>query len=246
MSKTTQPVRKPGLRERKKQRTRQTILDVALDLFAERGYSHTTLEQIADAAEISTGTLFAYFPSKEDILFPDERRFYEELERQLENRTAQTTTLDVLREVLANLEPPDEKLKLRWKILKEEGLAGHQRPQPSRVTQLLTESLATDLDSTTDDLRAILLAATISTALVTVGERMFPDSGPAITYQYALAILENMFTALQTGLTGMQANHDQPRTRQIPPVTVAHRQSTIGRTACAEPRAAAAPAADDA
>jgi AcrR family transcriptional regulator len=208
MSKITQPARKSGLRERKKQRTRQTILDVALELFAERGYRNTTLEQIADAAEISTGTLFAYFPSKEDILFPDERRFYDELGHQLENRTAGGTTLDVLREVFANLEPPDEKLKLRWKILKEEGLSGYQRPQPSRVTKLLTESLASDLYTTPDDIRAILFAASINAILITVGERVYPDSGPAITYQYALTILEHMFTALETGLTELQAIRD--------------------------------------
>ena len=60
-----------GLRERKKQQTRATIQREALRLIAERGYEATTCEQIAAAAEVSTATLFRYFPTKEDIVLQD-------------------------------------------------------------------------------------------------------------------------------------------------------------------------------
>jgi AcrR family transcriptional regulator len=57
-----------GLREMKVARTRAQIVEVALDLFLERGYDSTTMEQIAESAEIGTSTLYRYFPSKDLLL----------------------------------------------------------------------------------------------------------------------------------------------------------------------------------
>jgi len=60
-----------GLRERKKQKTRESIQRTALRLFEKHGYEETTVEQIAAAAEISPSTFFNYFPTKEDVVLYD-------------------------------------------------------------------------------------------------------------------------------------------------------------------------------
>lgn len=68
----SEPARAPGLRERKKVKTRETIRREAFRLFEERGYLETTIEQISEAAYISASTFFRYFPSKESVLLADD------------------------------------------------------------------------------------------------------------------------------------------------------------------------------
>lgn len=57
-----------GLRELKAARTRQTLTDVALDLFLRHGYDQTTMEQVAEHADVGTTTLYRYFPTKDQLL----------------------------------------------------------------------------------------------------------------------------------------------------------------------------------
>ncbi|GAA3407013.1 TetR/AcrR family transcriptional regulator [Paenibacillus hodogayensis] len=64
--------RQIGLRERKKIKTRNTVQRQAVRLFREQGYAETTIEQIAEASEVSPSTLFRYFPTKEALVLEDE------------------------------------------------------------------------------------------------------------------------------------------------------------------------------
>ena len=61
----------PGLRERKKRAARAAIVDAALDLFADRGFEHTTVADVADRAGVSPATVARYFDSKESLLFSE-------------------------------------------------------------------------------------------------------------------------------------------------------------------------------
>ncbi|MFD4528125.1 TetR/AcrR family transcriptional regulator [Streptomyces sp. NPDC058470] len=87
-----------GLRERKKQKTRIAIRDATYRLIKEQGYDATTVEQIAEAAEVSPSTVFRYFPAKEDIVLTDE--FDPILEQELRARPADEPWMDSLRHIL--------------------------------------------------------------------------------------------------------------------------------------------------
>jgi AcrR family transcriptional regulator len=197
-------VARPGLRERKKQQTRDTIARVALELFAERGYDHTTLAEIADAADVSTRTIFAYFQSKEDILFCDEPAFFDELKRALEQRPPGATTVDALRTFLSGTEPPDDNERLRKKIVAgDEELRLGERARFARVEQLIADSIAQDLDATPGDIRPALVAASMSAAFTTMRDRVEAESGEPISYEQTMAIMDQVLVFLRSGLDGL-------------------------------------------
>ena len=131
------PRQPAGLRERKKEKTRQALASAAMRLFAERGYEATTVADIAAAAEVSTRTFFAYFPSKEDVFFAGTRERLD-LVRQafaghagaLPPLSAMRATLDQIIDTAAgDLFAPDRGIRLRLLI---------ERPElRARGTQLL-------------------------------------------------------------------------------------------------------------
>jgi AcrR family transcriptional regulator len=78
----------PGLRQRKKQRTRQLIADTARRLFGERGFDRVTVAEIAREADVSEKTVFNYFPTKEDLFYSRLESFEEELLEAIRGRKA--------------------------------------------------------------------------------------------------------------------------------------------------------------
>ena len=68
-----------GLRERKKQQTREAIAETARALFVERGFEAVRVAEVAEAADVSQKTVFNYFPTKEDLVFWRLEAFEEEI-----------------------------------------------------------------------------------------------------------------------------------------------------------------------
>jgi AcrR family transcriptional regulator len=202
---TTPP--KPGLRERKKQQTRETIARAALHLFAERGYDETTLAEIAEAAEVSPRTIFAYYESKEDILFCEEASFLEMLKTKLDERPPGSTTVDALREFLASIEPPDEEATLRKQIITATPvLQMRMRARHVELEPMLAESIAKDLGAEPDDIRPMLIAASMTAAFMSVRDRFIEaeSGGQPITHEEGMAILDQVLEFLRGGVEALQ------------------------------------------
>jgi AcrR family transcriptional regulator len=196
---------RPGLRERKKQQTRETIARVALELFVERGYEHTTLADIADAANVSKRTIFAYFESKEDILFCDEPTFLDQFRQALEGRPPEQTTIDALRVFFVSIASLDETAKMRKQIIgSDEALRHSERARSGRFEELIAQSIAKDLGTDTNDIRPNLVAASMTAAFTNVRDRFEAESGGPIDHDQAMAIIDEVLEFIRGGLETMR------------------------------------------
>ena len=86
-----------SLRDRRKRRTAEAIVAAALELFAERGFERTTVDQIAAAADISRRTFFRYFADKEELFFAEDERLLEVVEATLDAAPAGEPVLELAR-----------------------------------------------------------------------------------------------------------------------------------------------------
>jgi AcrR family transcriptional regulator len=94
------PVGPAGRRDRKKQATRRALRNAALELVAVRGFAHVTVEDIAEAADVSTRTFFNYFPSKESAVIGADPERIDELRESLLARPLGESPLEALRAVI--------------------------------------------------------------------------------------------------------------------------------------------------
>jgi AcrR family transcriptional regulator len=204
MERVVTPGSRPSHRERKKQQTRETIERVALELFSEHGYDETPLTQIADEAGVAPRTIFAYFQSKEDILFADEPTYSERVKEVLAQRPPGATTVDALREVVSSMPPPDRHTLLRKKIIAAHpGLQMKQHAHLAQLESLLAESIAKDLGDGPDDLRPHLIAASMTAALTAVRERLQADTEKP-DHQQVTQLLNQALEFVQGGLERLQ------------------------------------------
>lgn len=121
-ARTTSPADRPplGLRERKKIKTREAIRTATYALIKEQGYDATTIDQIAERAEVSPSTVFRYFPTKEDIVLTDEYDpiLLEELRaRPADEPWAQTVRYVMQEAVRTGIEEDPEVARIRTHLL---------------------------------------------------------------------------------------------------------------------------------
>ncbi|GIF73461.1 TetR family transcriptional regulator [Asanoa siamensis] len=154
-----------GLRERKKLRTRATIRAQALRLFAEKGYGETTVEQIAEAADISPSTFFRYFPSKEQLVLVDD---YDPIMiRAFQEQPADVPVLTALRRsmerVFGEMSPEQlDREMARQKLIRSvPELRAAQLDELQRTIELLAEGVAARMGRPPGDLESRAFAGAV-------------------------------------------------------------------------------------
>jgi len=177
------PVKAPatvGLRERKKQKTRESIQRTALRLFEKQGYEETTIEQIAAAAEISPSTFFNYFPTKEDVVLFDT---YDPMTIQMFLERPKDEPLNVsLRKVLENLAATfarDERMILARArfFLEVPELRARLWDEAERSQLLLLQLLAERSGRRPDDYELRVTARIVTAALLEASKEWMRSNG---------------------------------------------------------------------
>lgn len=136
----------PGLRERKKARLRQQIIDTSIRLFRKRGYENTRVEDIVQILEISQPTFFRYFPSKDAVLREVGRRGFscikEHLQTELSSDASTEERLKHLYEGMAREVQSDRPL---WRAVVLSGAMDPVRSPEMRRPEEITVSLLSEI-----------------------------------------------------------------------------------------------------
>jgi AcrR family transcriptional regulator len=163
-----------GRRERKKLETHRALATAARELALARGLEGLTVEDIADAADVSVRTFFNYFSCKEEALVGVEPAVLEELGAQLRERPASEGPLEALRAVLATGVDDVTEAVRRWS-LRTELVRRHPSLLPRHLAALaeieaaLVRALAARLgtDPAADPFPAVAVAAAMATLRAT-------------------------------------------------------------------------------
>ena len=157
----------PGLRERKKEQTRQAIRQAAVRLFAEHGFDAVAVAQVADEANVSAATVYNYFPSKEDLVFAGMEVFEAELIAAIRGRESGESVLAAFRRfileirgLLASKRPEDaQRLATVSRIVTASpALRAREREITAQYTQALAALIADETGATADDVSAWVAA----------------------------------------------------------------------------------------
>lgn len=188
----------PGLRERKKAKTRRALQDAALRLIGEHGYEATTVEQIADAADVSPSTFFRYFPTKEDVVLADE--YDPMLLAAIRNQRTDLAPLDAtraaLRDAFGMIYSTDrDKLLQRVQLaLGVPSIRARLMDGIGAAEKLFAQGLADRLGREPDDFDIAITVAAMIAALAAALQRWAADGGTedlADLTDRALAVLQH-------------------------------------------------------
>lgn len=196
------PSPRPGLRERKRAKLRRAVQTEALRLFESQGFDRTTVEQIADAADVSTSTFYRYFPTKEDVVVGDD--YDATLEAAFAARPTDEPLAESIRAALAELSATaevDENFNLaRLRLVASvPALAARYAGEERRSAEFLCRLVAERAGRDPDDYQLQVVTAALVAALFTASRRWAHDHAKTplnVLIDDAIATLEPVLLAL--------------------------------------------------
>ncbi len=195
-----------GLRERKRRQTRERIARAAMTLFLEQGFEATTVDQIAEAADVSKRGFFDYFPAKEDVVAAWQDEFADSLLAAVTARPAKEPMPKVVEEALlstivAAVNP--QSLAIGKLIKETPALRARDHLKYAKLEQKLVEALSARTRGKPDDLRIRLLAMSTIGALRVAGQTWNPDQFVGKSPAYLRKIAKTLWATLgELGIEG--------------------------------------------
>ena len=187
----------PGLRERKKARTRAAIRQHAMRLFREQGFQATTVDQIAEAADVSQSTFFRYFRTKEDVVLKDDYdpRAVEAFKAQPPELPPLAALRNAIRTVYSELTPQEmEQERQRHRLILEvPELRGAILDEYTRTIRVIADVVSERVGRTPDDPAVRAFAGAV------IGVAM------AATLTWAQGPPEDYFTVFESAIGYLEA-----------------------------------------
>jgi AcrR family transcriptional regulator len=190
-----------GLAVRKKERTRRQLAEAAAELFSIRGYSGTTIDEIAAAVDVSPRTFFRYFPTKEDLVVAIGAMSLDQLLEALRNRPAEESLQVALRRAIDQSLAPEwedtKRVRAFLTLLRETpALRARWLEEADAKRELMAGIIATRTDSDPSDLRNLLIAGAITLTIDTALQAWADQDGELGASSFVYRGLSELATAL--------------------------------------------------
>lgn len=169
----------PGLRERKRQQTRERLTRAAMALFLERGFEATTLDDIAAAADISRRSFFHYFASKEDVVFAWQEESTAALIAAVAARPASESMLEAAENAITAMVrqlKPGEAIAMARLKCDNPALQARDQVKYEKLERALADALGKRAGHKAEKLQARLVAM-IATGAMRIGGELWAAEG---------------------------------------------------------------------
>jgi len=200
-----------GIRERKKQRTRQALRQAALELFQERGFEATTIADITAAADVAPRTFFSYFQTKEDVVLDEAPQRFDQLQQTLRQRPHGEPLLAGFRraalQIAADMQTQSDQQRAAARIVgSTPAIQARISERMGQWEEQLAAMIAEERNAPPDDLDSHVVAAALVGVL-----RSVQRVAVAAEMQLDLpALMDHALDLLESGLAGFAA---RPRPR---------------------------------